>query len=151
MPISFTFSVSLPPSTPIVIDDSPAAAAGAASLRDKALDSATGDLLIVNGDQVYTSGIAGIASDLRSRWLFVKGEWYLDVDKGVDYWGVIFKKGSTIQAMDAEFRREALATLGVAAIAMTLTKQNRLLNVQAIVTTDTGLIFEASLAVNAGS
>lgn len=152
MPISFDFSVALPPAIPVVVDDSPAAVAGAASLRDKAFDPLTNDLLITNGDQEYVSGIAAIASDLKSNWLFVKGEYFLDVTKGVDYWGVIFKQGSSIQAQEDEFRREALATEGVAAIALRLTKLvGRMLNVEATVTVDTGLVFNATLAINAGS
>lgn len=153
MPISFVFSVSVPASTPISATASAAVVAGAEALRDKALDQLTGDLQLgSDGDQVYVAGIAAIASDLKSNWLFVKGEWFLDTSKGVDYWGVVFAKGATLEAIEDEFRREALATKGVAAITLNITKRaGRVLEVEAVVTTNTGLVFNASLAVNAGS
>lgn len=154
MPISFTFSVAAPPGfvAGTGANDTAARDAGALALRDKKLDPLTGDLQLDDtGDQVFTTGVDGIAADLKSNWLFFKGEYFLNLLKGIDYWGVIFAKGSTLQDCEEEYRREALATPGVAAIDLVLTKTGRQLGVAAVVTTDTGLIFKAVLGVNAGS
>lgn len=151
MPLSFTFTISTPATTPVVPGSDPAVTAGAEALRDKALDQLTGDLQSLNGDQVYVADIAGIASDLASNWRFVKGEYFLNLTKGVDYWGVIFKKGSTLEACEEEFRREGIATKGVAALTLKLTKTGRTLNVEAAVRADTGQIFNASFGATQGS
>lgn len=152
MPVSFSFSVSFPPATPVAADASPNTVAGAGAMRDKRIDHLTGDLSIVNGDQTYTSGVEAIAADLKSNWLFVKGEWYLDINKGVDYWGVVFKKGATLEAIEEEFRREGLATRGVTAVTLTTTKlRGRILDIAATITVDTGQIFTVLFAANAGS
>lgn len=151
MAVTFSFSVSTVPATVPATSSSASSDGGATAPRDKALDTLTGDLLFDgNADQVYTEGIEGIASDLKSNWLFFKGEWFLNINKGIDYWGVIFAKGSTIEACEEEYRREALATPGVSAIDLQLTKTGRRLDVRGVVTTDLGLIFKVVLGVNAG-
>lgn len=154
MSITFTFSVvgSSSPATTSASDDDGANVAGALAIRDKALDHLTGDLLATGGgDQSYNFGIAAIASDLRSRWIFFKRDWFLDLNKGIDYWGVIFNKDATDEARAEEYRREGLATPGVVAIDIRLERlPGRVLDVRGVVTADTGEIFKVALGVNAG-
>ncbi len=151
MPVSFTFSVSSGPSGTTAVAASAAADAGALAIRDKALDPLTGNLVMDgSGDQVYLRSIEAIASDLKSNWQFFKRDWYLDLNKGIDYWGVIFAKGSSLDACEDEYRREALATAGVASIDLVLTRESgRRLSVRGVVTIDEGLVFNVALGVTA--
>lgn len=53
---------------------------------DIGLDPATGDLQIINGDFVITSGETGVAQLCRIAVMLVRGEWFLDLDAGIPYY-----------------------------------------------------------------
>lgn len=152
MTVTFSFTVTAPPAT-IPTTSTASQVAGAEAIRDLKLDAVTNDIVLDStGDLTFISGVEAIASDLKSRWLAFKGEWFLDLDLGIDYWGVVFVKAPDLGAIEAEYRREALATPGVAAVALTLTRATgRALNIRAQVTTNTGQIFGVVFGVNTGS
>ncbi len=149
MAVSFSFSVASSSST-LGADASTAQIAAATALRDLELDPLTGDLSRSAGDLVFNYGIAGIASDLASRWRTFKGEWFLDLNMGVDYFGVVFVGRPDLGAIEEEFRREALACPGVSGVTLTLSLVARVLSVAAQITTDTGLIFGVTFAADSG-
>lgn len=146
MPVTFSWSVS-DPSAAETTDDTDAVD----PIRDMDLDPTTGDIYTDDGDLAFNSGVAAIASDLKSRWSTFKGEWFLDLDMGVDYWDVVFVHQSDLGAIEAEFRREAMACPGVTAVEFTLTPAaGRELNIAAQVTVDTGAILDVAFGVNVG-
>lgn len=51
---------------------------------DLLLDS-SGDLVIQDGDLMFSSGAAGVAQAIRQVVLLVRGEWFLDLDAGLPY------------------------------------------------------------------
>lgn len=152
MTVSFSFTVSSAPAATPATAPTSAQTAGADAIRDMKLDSTTGDIVLDDtGDLVFVSGLDAIASDLKSRWLTFKEEWFLDLDMGVDYWGIVFKKNPDQGAIEQEFRREALETPGIDLMKLQLQRAtNRRLDVTAVATTDTGEIFKVALGVAAG-
>ena len=58
-------------------------------------------------------GAAEIAQEITTRLYFIKNSWFLDLDLGVDYFGVVFKEESSRSAVDQEFIDTILGTDGV--------------------------------------
>ncbi|MHB8736320.1 MAG: hypothetical protein ACYC6M_13545 [Terriglobales bacterium] len=103
------------------------------STRTLPLDASAagdGDLLLTRTPVGTTLGLLlvgddAIAQHLRMRLRLVRGEWFLDLDAGTDYPGVIWKKGATDAQVAAELKRVILGTDGVAALrAFALTRDN---------------------------
>jgi hypothetical protein len=84
-------------------------------LRDEALDDFTGDVVLdgTDGDQQFVYDVDGIASDVVSAWKQVKGEWFLNLEEGVDWFGKVFVKNPDLGDIRNEFRRVALTCPGV--------------------------------------
>lgn len=108
---------------------------------DIALDTATNDLLIVNGDAQLISGLDGLAQEIRIAVLMVRGEWFLNLDAGVPYLerdGVTATEAILGQPYNqvktnAIFREAILGVNGVSTLdflASSYTPQGRILNVQ---------------------
>ena len=110
-----------PPPAPPVVDPEQvtpgAATSGDNALRDFWLAddgrmayqvSATGSpgLAAIAGQQA-------IAQHARYRLRLVKGELPWDLDAGVDYFGIVFKKTATTSAIETELQRVILGTPGV--------------------------------------
>ena len=125
--------------------------AGAAALRDVALDPADGDLLFVDGDEVWLSGNEAIASDLKSALTMfgpgeprgepaVAGEWFLDTSEGLDYWGKVLGQKLNRGEVAQHFREVAEAVPGVLKATVELELTGRILTVTVKATTDTGEI-----------
>lgn len=90
--------------------------------RDLQLDS-SGDLLIESNDLVLSSGRTAIEQDLASRLRIIRGEWFLDLDRGLPYFEDLFRKGPNLNAFRAEVRETIEATPGVVElIDLTLTE-----------------------------
>ncbi len=148
MSISFSFTVS---SAPSPAAETPEEAAGDVAIRDLDLDPLSDDITLVDGDVLFNFGVAAIASDLASRWRTFKGEYFLDLTMGVDYWGVVFVGKPDLGSIETELRREALATPGVSAVSLQLElATGRELNVSAQITADTGLIFGVQFDATVG-
>lgn len=108
---SFGFAVNVPD----VLVPSSTTPAAAELLRDEQLDAFTGDVELdgTGGDQVFAYDVDGIESDVKSAWLQVKGEWFLNLEEGVDWFGKVFVKNPDLGDIRAEFKRVALTCPGV--------------------------------------
>lgn len=92
------------------------------------------DLVIENGDLVFTRGIPAIVQQCRIRLQMFQGEWFLNLDAGIPYWQSILgeKPATAIEAARIFFRRELLTVDGVKQITkldITYTGITRTLNV----------------------
>lgn len=121
-------------------------AAGDVALRDEALDVITGDVKLdgVAGDQALIFGLDGIASDLKSAWQQVKGEWFLDLNEGLDWFGVVFRKNPNLGAISGEFARVAALVPGVVRLRSfipSIDTATRTLTASYEAEADTGLVF----------
>lgn len=123
----------------------PGAAAGVTAIRDEKLDPSTGDLaLTADADQDFVAGVEGIASDVKARWQLVKGEYFLDLDEGLDWWGIVFRKNPNLQAIREEFIRVALTAPGCVEVIQfdpVLDSSTRTLTATYALRADTGEIF----------
>lgn len=70
----------------------------------------------ISGNLNLVSGIDEIIQDITTNILMVKGEWFIDIDAGIDYFGVVFQRSSTRTAVDAEFVKAIENTTGVVRI-----------------------------------
>ena len=128
----------------------PGSEAGATATRDFAIDPATGDFLLVDGDLVMLTGAEGIASDLRSRLQTFAGEYFLDTSLGLPYFTEIFGKPKPIR-LEEIFRKAILETPGVSGVdALRVEVVGRTLNVTFRASTDLGQLISASLQATPG-
>lgn len=156
MPAFFSFTVAAAPSfsssTPI--PSTGATDAGETAPRDEALDlTGDGDQLITDGDQILDAGQDGVLSDVLARWQMVKGEWYLDTSRGVDWFGVVLVKNPNLSDIRAEFVREALKAPGVVAVLLfegTVDAATRTLDAQFQIQDNLGNIISDSLPLSPG-
>lgn len=131
--------------------------AGDVAIRDEALDPLTGDVYLngTDGDQVMLAGVEGIASDVKAAWAQVKGEWYLDLNEGVDYYGLVFVKNPNLGDIRDEFVRVALGRPGVVAVPKfepTIDLSTRTLSASYEIEADTGEVFgETDAVISAGA
>jgi hypothetical protein len=70
-------------------------------------------ILNEQGNFVTINEALEIAQDITTRILFIKNSWFLNLDLGVDYYGVVFANSSTRNAVDQEFIDIILGTDGV--------------------------------------
>lgn len=102
------------PSASVTATTSVTPAAGAPNrIRDLKVDPTTGDLVFADGDFVFVYDAEAIAQDVRLRFGFFLGEWYLDEAVGLPYFQEIFVKNPSLIAVREWFRRELLATPGI--------------------------------------
>lgn len=50
-----------------------------------------GDIIIEDGDIALTDGVDELRQNLEHRYSFNKGEWFLDIDMGLDYKEIVGK------------------------------------------------------------
>lgn len=90
------------------------------STKTLGLDPVSGDLVLttktVGKSLVILSGNEAIRQHLKLRLGLIRTEWFLDEDAGMDYFGVIWKKGTTDTQVSAEVKRSILETAGVTTI-----------------------------------
>lgn len=77
------------------------------------LDPVTHDLAVINNKLVLVSGADEVTQRLRSRLKMFRGEWFLDLTKGVPYRTEIFVKGISSERIAAAIKMEILTTPGV--------------------------------------
>lgn len=81
-------------------------------MADLYLNPLTGDLEIVS-DLRVTRGIETVAQSIMLRMHATKGEWFADLDNGIDYFGDILGKAPDIAKATATFRKALIETPGV--------------------------------------
>lgn len=82
-------------------------------MSDLKLDSDTGDLLLVNGDLILTSGADAIRQHISQRLKSFAGEWFLDLDSGLPYYRDILVKNPNAPAVAGLLQEEIIKTPGV--------------------------------------
>lgn len=95
-----------------------------AIIRDLLLDE-NNDLDLSDGKSArWVADDAAIAQQVAVRLRMHKGEWFGDLELGVDYDGQVFGPGRTDAQIGAEIRRAILGVPGVAAITAFEVKRN---------------------------
>lgn len=125
--------------------------------RDLSLDVLDGDLLVVEGDLVLDTGIAAIASDLKSRLQTFAQEYFLDTTIGVpwlqgnDQFPAILGGKPSIPRSSEILRGVILETPGVTGLLVfAVSVIGRVLNLRFRCTTNTDQVITAALALEAG-
>ena len=79
-------------------------------MTDLKIDPQTNDISLTQGlvDSI-SSASDEKAQRIRERLLTVRGEWFLDVTFGLDYYGVVWVKGTPPAVLIAHVQREILA------------------------------------------
>jgi hypothetical protein len=109
-----------------------------------------GDLLIEEDDLALALGEESINSDVDADLKLWKGEWFLDLDEGVDYRGEVFVKNPDLPGVRDMLRARVLACAGVAkveAISIDLDKTTRVAEVDFRARGDTGLLIADQIQV----
>lgn len=83
------------------------------NIADFKFNEDTWDLVIENNDLVAVTGLEAVRQNLRQRLGMFKGEWFLNLQKGVPYFQEIFKKDYSPSEVDAAFKITILNTPGV--------------------------------------
>lgn len=92
---------------------------------------------------VAVSGVDAIRQHLQIRLRSIKGECQWDLDQGVDYLGIVFRKGATDGEIATEVQRVILDTPGISGLRQFSLQRDsvtRQLAVQFVATADEGLI-----------
>jgi hypothetical protein len=100
----------------------------------------TGQLVLFAADDVDA-----IAQQLRIRFKFFKGEWFLDRRQGIPYFDKVLIKNPSTSILEAIFRRTILDTPGVESLEsfrMTLDRPTRILTMDFVAATDTGEVLD---------
>ena len=87
-----------------------------------------GYIYFTDKDLETVTGEDAAKQDLRSRIRFIKGEYFLDTESGVDYMGVIFQKNSDYNVVNNEFKKAILGSPYVESIVdynLTIEKSTR--------------------------
>ena len=76
---------------------------------DLKIDPATNDISLTQGlvDTVTAANLSK-AQRIRSRLMTIRGEWFLDTTFGLDYYGVVWVKGTPREVLAAHVKREIL-------------------------------------------
>lgn len=82
-------------------------------MADVALDDTTGDLAITDGSLTLTSGADAIKQHLKQRLRLVRGEYFLDTDRGVPYYETILVKRPNGNLVEGVLKSVILGTPGV--------------------------------------
>lgn len=112
-----------------------------ATYRDIQLD-ADGDIDLSDGRSfAWVADVPAIAHHAKFRLQQVKGEWMLDTDAGMDWFGQILGLGITDSQVEAEVRRVLDGTPGIASVysvEMTRDRGQRSISIAVQATSDTG-------------
>lgn len=115
-------------------------AAASSIVRNLGL-SLTGDLDVQAGQLALVRDGIAIAQAVGTAIKMVKGEWFLDLDVGLDYLGAIFVKAPNLTIIRAKFLTAILAVAGVLdvpTLKLSFDAAARTLAVTWAVTTDVG-------------
>lgn len=82
-------------------------------MTDFKLNPVTNDIIITKGRPETVEARDEIAQHIRSRLLIVRGEWFLDKDFGLDYYGKVWVRLTPRAVLLAHIRREILKEASV--------------------------------------
>lgn len=121
-------------------------------MSDLKLDSDSGDLLLVEGDLVLTSGAGAVQQHLSQRLKSFAGEWFLDLDSGLPYYRDILVKNPNMQVVSGLLQEEIIKTPGVIELRsfnLTFEKKTRSLKVtfDALLQDEFVLRFDESISI----
>lgn len=109
-----------------------------ATTKDLKIDT-DGNLVIEDGDLVLIEDQEVVAQSLRILFQTVQGEWFLNTDAGIDYLGIVFRKGAQQSEIEAHLRSKILGIPHVQEIekfTAEVDKSSRSLTIEFSVTTD---------------
>lgn len=121
----------------------PGAEAAATALRDEKCEPDV-ELDGTTGDQSMLLGFDGVVSGVKAAWQTVKGEYWLDLNLGLDWFGLVFVKNPNMGAIRNDFERMAATVPGFVELLTfdtTLDRASRTLTAAVSFSTDVGLIF----------
>lgn len=111
-------------------------------MPDIRLNPVTGDVDISKGKICLTeSGAESVAQRIRITLQTNQGEWDFNLDFGVRYYDLLFKKSTSKTLIDAELRSKILAVPGVAKLnsfVSSIDARERKYKLDIIVTSETG-------------
>lgn len=110
-------------------------------MTDIALDPATGDLDLTGGGLNLVRGAEEVAQELRIRFLFFKGEWFLNPEEGIPYHDEILGQKVSQQVVDSIFRKVITTCPGVQSLdsfESSLDQETRVLTLNFVCTADNG-------------
>lgn len=84
--------------------------------KDFAINTATGELLLQNGDHYFVTGDDYIRQKLALHLQFFFGEWFLDTTQGVKWFQNILVKNPNIRAIQGILQAAIMEVPGVTAI-----------------------------------
>lgn len=116
----------------------------------KALDE-NNDIFLRNGAIAMTTDGAEVMQHVRSRLLFYRGEWFLDITAGVPYFQEVFVKPANIARVESLIKEEILNTPGVLRLidfSLDFDATTRLLNATVSAETTYGVINRAEVFIN---
>lgn len=156
MSVSFSWSLSVTPASSSAA--SSVSDAVAAYVRDLAIDSVDGDLVLDGtGDLDVVRDVEAVASDLRSRLQTFAQEYFLDTSIGVPWlvtdgqYPAILGGKPNVPRNSEIFRAVITETPGVEELLeFSATADGRTLRVAFRCSTDTGAVIAAALLLNAG-
>ncbi len=73
----------------------------------------TGYIPITNNSLTAITGLEEIAQNVQANVSVIKGEWFLDQTFGVDYFGIIFRKGVDTRFKELEIKKGIMTAKGV--------------------------------------
>lgn len=109
-----------------------------------------GDLDMVAGQLVLTRGVEAIRQSADFRLSFFKGQWFLNPNLGIDYFGSILVKNPDLGAVTSIYRDELLAVPGIASVGsftLSLDAQTRILTGPWAARADTGQLVASTISV----
>lgn len=113
------------------------------ALDNNPLSSTYKDVVIVNGDVPTVSGTAAILQNILQTLNVFLGEWFLNVNLGVNYFGQVLTKNANQRIIDAIMIDQILAVPGVTALtaySFTSNKALRSLAISFTAQTTTGIV-----------
>ncbi len=118
------------------------------SIRDFKLDS-TGDLDTSNGDVVGVTGARALLQNIRIRFFFFFGEWFLDTRQGFPWFQEVFVKAPDIARITFQMKQLLKTTVGVSSVTEfefgDVNAATRQVRVRFKVVLDTGLVVSSDM------
>ena len=103
-----------------------------------------GELVRENGLLVFAEGVDAIVQLITQKLQVIKGEWFFNLDLGVDYFNVIFPKQTSDFKRFIEFRKTIDTVPGVVKVTSmqieVVDARKRHYKITAKITTDLGII-----------
>jgi hypothetical protein len=115
-------------------------------MKTLAIDALTGDLRFSGGSPVVLDEPAACVQRVGSRLRWIKGEWFADNSKGLD-WDKIFVKNPNLPLIQALIRTEIEDVVNIAAVtsvSVVVDSKTRVATITVTATTDFGTTLTVS-------